>query len=75
MGLGPAFAQVRCDLRAKMVRPAPNSFVGDHDTAFCKQIIDVAKAQGKPDIELDRLLDDFRREAVSGVADFAHRGE
>jgi hypothetical protein len=33
---GSAFAQVRCDLRPKMVHPAPNSFVGDHHAAFCQ---------------------------------------
>jgi hypothetical protein len=45
MRLGSAFAQVRCDLWAKMVHPAPNSFVGDHDAAFRQQILDVAKAR------------------------------
>ena len=33
MRLRPAFAQVRCDLRPKMVHPAPNS-LGDYDAAF-----------------------------------------
>jgi hypothetical protein len=44
-----------------MVHPAPDSFVGHHDTAFRQQIFDVAKAQGKPDVKPDRLLDDFQR--------------
>jgi hypothetical protein len=49
-----------------MVHPAPNSFVGDHDAALGQQILDVAKAQGKQLIESDRLLDNLRREAVTG---------
>jgi hypothetical protein len=35
-----------------------------------QQIFDVAKAQGEPDIEPDRLLDDFGREPAPLVADF-----
>jgi hypothetical protein len=31
MGLGSAFAQVRCDLRPKMDHPAPNGLAGDYD--------------------------------------------
>ena len=30
MGLGPAFAQVRCDHRPEMVHPAPDGLIGDH---------------------------------------------
>ena len=55
-----------------MVHPAPNGLVGDHDAAFRQQIFDVAKAQGKPDVKPDRLLDDFQREPVPLVADFLH---
>jgi hypothetical protein len=49
-----------------------DSFVGHHDTAFRQQIFDVAKAQGKPHVKPDRLLDDFQREPVPLVADFLH---
>jgi hypothetical protein len=34
VGLWSAFAQVRCDLRPKMVHPAPNGLVRDHDATF-----------------------------------------
>src|SRR5580704_16109670 len=72
IGFGSAFAQVRRDHRSEVVHPAPDSFVGHHDTAFRQQIFDVAKAQGKPDVKPDRLLDDFQREPVPLVADFLH---
>jgi hypothetical protein len=39
-----------------------------YDTAFRQQIFDVAKAQGKPDVKPDRLLDDLGRKAIAGVA-------
>jgi hypothetical protein len=55
-----------------MIHPAPNGLVGDHDATFRQQIFDVAKAQGEPEIQPDRLLDDLRWEAVPVVADFLH---
>jgi len=62
IGFGSAFAQVRRDHRSEVVHPAPDSFVGHRDTAFRQQIFNVANAQGKPDLNPDRLLDDFQRE-------------
>jgi hypothetical protein len=56
-----------------MVHPAPNRLVRDHDAAFRQQLFDVAKAQCEPEIESDRLLDDFGREAVAAIADLGHR--
>jgi len=38
-----------------------------------KQILDVAEAQGKPNIKPDRLLDDFGREAEATIADRGQR--
>src|SRR5580700_653124 len=72
VGLGSTFAQIRRDHRPKMIHPAPNSLVGDHDAPFRQQVFDVTKAQGKPDVKPDRLLDDFQREPVPLVADFLH---
>ena len=45
-----------------------------HDPAFRQQIFDVAEAQREPNIEPDRVLDDFGRKAIAAVADFEHRG-
>jgi hypothetical protein len=56
-----------------MVYPPPDRFVGDRDPTFRQQIFDVAKAQGEPKIEPDRLMNDLRREPISVVADFLHR--
>jgi DDE domain len=50
MGFGSAFAQVRCDHRPEMVRPAPVGLTGDHDPAFRQQIFDVAEAQREPEM-------------------------
>jgi hypothetical protein len=74
MGFGSAFAQVRCDHRPEMVQPAPDGLIGDHDPAFRQQIFDVAEAQGEPNLEPDRVLDDFGRKAIAAIADFDHRG-
>ena len=55
-----------------MVYPAAHGLVGYHDAAFRQQILDVAEAQGKPDVKPNRLLDDFGREPVPLVAYFLH---
>jgi hypothetical protein len=55
-----------------MVYPAPNGLVGHHNAAFCKQVFDVAKAQGEPQVEPDCLLNDLGRESVAAVADSLH---
>jgi hypothetical protein len=57
-----------------MVHPASHGLIGHEDPTLSKQILDVAEAQGEPDIKPDRLLDDFRREAVAAIADLGrHR--
>src|ERR1700730_11748644 len=72
VGLGSTFAQIRCDHGPKMIHPAPNGLVGDHDAAFRQQVFDVTEAQCEPEIEPDRLLDDLWRKAVAAIADFLH---
>jgi len=52
-----------------MVHPASHGLIGHEDPTLSKQILDVAEAQGEPDIKPDRLLDDFGREAVAAIAD------
>ncbi len=41
VGLGSTFAQIRRDHGPKMIHPAPNSLVGDHDAPFRQQVFDV----------------------------------
>src|ERR1700730_10541636 len=72
VGLGSTFAQVRRDHRPKMIHPAPNGLVGDHDAPFRQQVFDVTEAECEPEIEPDRLVDDLWRKAVSAIADFLH---
>ena len=72
VGFGSAFAQVRCDHRPKMVHPAPDGFIGDHDPVLRQQIFDVAEAQAETKIEPDCLLNDLGREPIPAVADFLH---
>jgi hypothetical protein len=67
MGLRAAFAQVCRDYWSEMVYPSPNGLVGDHNPMLGQQILDVAKAQGEPDIKPDRLLDDFGSKPAGDV--------
>src|SRR5207245_518097 len=72
MGLGPALSKIGRDLGPEVVGPATHGLVGHGDPAFGQQILDIAEAQGEPNIQPNRLLDDLRREAVAAVADFSH---
>src|SRR5512139_4204505 len=71
-GLGSAFTQVRCDQRPEMVYPAPDGLVGDRNAAFCQQVFDVAQAQGEPEVQPNRLLNDRWWESVAAVAVSVH---
>src|SRR5580692_3575944 len=55
-----------------MVHPASHGLIGHEDPTLSQQILDVAEAQGEPDIKPDHLLDDFGREAVAAIADLGH---
>jgi hypothetical protein len=58
--------------------PAPGllrsttSFARWNRASSWRQILDVAEAQGEPDIKPDRLLDDLGRKAVAAIADLGH---
>ena len=45
--LGAASAQVRCNHWPEMVHPPAHCFISNRNAAFCQQIFDIAKAQGK----------------------------
>ncbi len=60
------------DHRSEMVHPTPNRLVGHRQSAFRQQILDVAQAEGEPEIEPYCLVNDLGREPISGVADFLH---
>ena len=42
------------------------------NSALREQVLDIAKAEGEPEIEPDRLVNDLRWEPISGIADFRH---
>jgi hypothetical protein len=56
----------------EMIHPAANGLVRDHNPTCRQQVFHVSKAKREPKIQPDRLLNDFRREAVAGIADFLH---
>ena len=72
MRLRPAFAKIGRDHGSKMVHPAAHRLIGNQDPTLSQQILDVAEAQGEPDIKPDRLLDNLGREAVAAIADLGH---
>ena len=57
-------AQPSRDRRTEFQHPAPHRFVGDVEPALGQQFLDIAVAQGEPEIEPDRVLDDLGREPM-----------
>jgi hypothetical protein len=70
--LRPALVKIGRDPGSKMIDPSSHGFIGDCDSAFRQQILDVAEAQSVSGVQPDRLLNDHGRKAVTGVADFGH---
>src|SRR5580692_11419760 len=65
-------SQVGRDHRSEMIHPTPNGLVGHRHSAFRRQVLDVTQAEGEPEVEPYRLINDLRREPVSSVADLLH---
>ena len=59
-------------IRSEMIHPTSDCFVRNCNFALREQIFDVSKAEREPEIEPDRLVNDLRREPISGVTDFRH---
>ena len=72
MRSGTALSQFRCNDRSEMIYPASDCFVRNYNSALREQILDVTKAKREPEIEPDHLVNDLRREPISGVADFRY---
>jgi hypothetical protein len=71
MRLGTALPQFRCNDRSEMIHPTPNGLVGNRYSASGQQVLDVTRAEGEPEVEPYRLVNDLRREPVFS----AHKAE
>ena len=60
--------QASCVVLAEFHRPATNGLVGYDNPALDQHFLDQAQAEGKPEIEPDRMGDDLRRETMALVA-------
>src|ERR1700676_2338701 len=67
-----ALSQVGRDHGTEMVHPTPNGLVRHRHSAFRQQIFDVTQAEGEPEVEPYRLVNDLRRETIPAIADFLH---
>jgi hypothetical protein len=55
-------------IESELLTPLPNGLVGDDDSAFCHEVLDVSEAQTESMIQPDGVTDDLRWESVSVVA-------
>jgi hypothetical protein len=46
-----------CISQTELYRPAPDALIGDVYAALGEHIFDIAKAEGKPEIQPDGVLD------------------
>jgi hypothetical protein len=51
-------SQLVCISQTELHRPAPDALVGNVYATLSEHIFDIAKAEGKPEIEPDGVLDD-----------------
>src|SRR3954454_23587498 len=59
---------------AELQTPPPHRFIGNLQASLGQKLLDVAVAQGEPQIKPDRVLDDRRREAMSAIGALIHPG-
>ena len=57
-------------IRAELLSPAADRFIGNGNAALKQQFFDKAQAQRKPKVEPHRVGDDLRWEAMALVADW-----
>jgi hypothetical protein len=57
-------------IRAELLSPAADRFIGDGNAALQQQFLDKPQAQRKPKVEPDRVGDDLGWEAMALVADW-----
>jgi len=51
-----------------MVHPTPNGLIGHNNPPFREQVLDVAQAEGEPEVQPYRLTNDLGREPVARIA-------
>src|SRR4029079_9278535 len=60
------------DRGAGLQHPSPHRLVGGVQTTLRQQLLELAVAQGDPEIKPDRVLNDLGREAMAAVAERSH---
>jgi hypothetical protein len=55
-----------------MDQPSADSLIGDRDPALNQKILDISEVQCVSQMQLDRMLDDHRREPIAVLAEDFH---
>src|SRR3954470_14650346 len=67
-GTGQPAADLVGDALAELEAPLPYGLVADRDAARREDLVHMAQAQRKAEVEPDGIADDLGREAVTGIA-------
>jgi len=57
----------------KLLTPLPNALKRDKDAPFGKKFFDFSKAQTEPMVQPDSVTENFRKKAMTVVAEFVGR--
>ena len=72
ISLGAQSSQPTGIAQSELQRPPPHGLVRNIDTAFRQQILNIAKAERKSEIQPDCVLNDRGRKSVSGIGNVLH---
>src|ERR1700761_6026213 len=67
-GIGQPPPNLVGEVLAELERPLPHALVADDDAARSQHLLDHAQAEGKAEIQPNRMADDLGRKPVAGVA-------
>jgi len=67
-GIGQPPPDLVSEVLAELERPLPHALVADDDAARSQHLLDHAQAEGKAEIQPNRMADDLGRKPVAGVA-------
>src|ERR1700722_4230131 len=67
---GSPLADLISERLAELLSPLAHGLIGNTNPAGRQYLLDHAQAQGKPEVEPNRITDDFRRKAMAAIEGF-----
>src|SRR5215213_11306354 len=68
----PSRPQPSANCRTEGEDPSPDTLIRDHDAPLGQELLDIAEADGEPEVHPDSTLDDVAWELMAGIGDGLH---